>query len=341
MPSIWDSVQYFKVSWQILMILHSISHRKGEGADKEGKMSSLITSHNPTNHQLINNLLKGSLFDTMKVASKLLAVTAVLANAVHSNALKSSVRGELHQEADAELASRVAERRTLHPDKQYTKNVKQEGRRQEEETSTYWWLGKQSSEKDVVYKSNNEDKAATRASNGNPDIQHIQRAHMQEETSTYWWLSKQSSEKNVVYNSNNEDEGAIIASNGKDSVSVFIIEVDNNPDTSDLPYQTPNEEHTDTSGILTPDSLPSVAEVSGAPTYTPIDDEVTVFPNNTSTINATDLTEPTDKPTSAISTPDTLPPVAGVSGTPTYTPTGEEGTLLPNITSPVVTTDLP
>ena len=84
----------------------------------------------------------------------------------------------------------------------------------------------------------------------------------------YWWLGKRSSEKDVVYipndeemqvvSSNVEEESAQTASGGKSSFSVFTIEVDNNPDTSGLPYRAPSKY---------PTARPTNAPVeSGSPT---------------------------------------------------------------------------
>lgn len=78
--------------------------------------------------------------------------------------------------------------------------------------------------------------------NGRQAQQHERRAQDQ---SAYWWLSKTSSEKDVAYKPADEAGGeGDSASNGKDSFSVFTIDIDNNPDTSDLPYSAPSREPT-------------------------------------------------------------------------------------------------
>ena len=311
----------------------------------------------------------------MKVATRLLAATAVIEHVVNSNALKSSIRGDIRPDADVELASRLSERRTLHPDYQH---MNHEGRRQEE-TSPYWWLGKQSSEKDIVYKSNKAEQGTTRANNG------------------------------------------------KDSFSVFTIDIDNNPDTSDLPYRAPSKKPTDkpTSAPTTnsPSSPPTetvtiqrvspqnivsysaqrdintyyfpvwidtfkgcVSSPSVPPVYKSFPDEY-LFSSITSCcqswfdsddcsdsdgialmtsteeeydeymfrmngvqaysgggdssskdFSSNDGPRPSPVPPS---TPETPPPVAEVSGTPTYTPTGDKVTVFPNITSPELPASTP
>jgi hypothetical protein len=77
--------------------------------------------------------------------------------------------------------------------------------------------------------------------NGQQAQQHERRAQDQ---SSYWWLSKTSSEKDVVYKPAEEAGEGDSASNGKDSFAVFTIDIDNNPDTSDLPYRAPSREPT-------------------------------------------------------------------------------------------------
>lgn len=128
----------------------------------------------------------------MKATSQqLLTAAAVVAAASRSNALKSSVRGGARSDAanPPEEVTSLPKRRIL----------QQRERRAEDEDS------------------------------GSP----------------YWWLSKKASEKDIVYKSENEasDEGSS-ASNGKDSFSVFTIDIDNNPDTSDLPYRAPSKKPT-------------------------------------------------------------------------------------------------
>jgi hypothetical protein len=73
----------------------------------------------------------------------------------------------------------------------------------------------------------------------------VQPQRRAQDKTEYWWLSKTSSEKDVVYKpadeAGNEGESA---NNGKDSFSVFTIDIDNNPDTSELPYRAPSREPT-------------------------------------------------------------------------------------------------
>lgn len=85
----------------------------------------------------------------------------------------------------------------------------------------------------------------------------------EQEMSSYWWLSKESSEKDIVYKTNVEQGGTsrTSGSNGVDSFSVFTIDVDNNPDTSELPYRAPTKiptaKPTSSPTTLTPTSSPT------------------------------------------------------------------------------------
>ena len=70
---------------------------------------------------------------------------------------KSSFRGGSPSDRDvADPSSRVSPRRTL-----------QKKERQEQEMSSYWWLSKESSEKDIVYKTNVQQGGTSRTSGSN------------------------------------------------------------------------------------------------------------------------------------------------------------------------------
>lgn len=128
-----------------------------------------------------------------------LTTTAVLAAAATSgNAIKPAFRGRLNSEVDAVLSSEAPPRRVLHSDNTNQQREQKERRQEEQGASSYWWLNKQSSEKDIVYKSEELGQGADSS-----------------------------------------------ASNGRDSFSVFTISIDNNPDTSGLPYRAPSKKPTE------------------------------------------------------------------------------------------------
>ena len=91
----------------------------------------------------------------------------------------------------------------------------------------------------------------------------------EEQGATYWWLNKKSSEKDIVYKaSEGESE-----SNDKDSFSIFTIAVDNNPDTSDLPYTAPSKTPTPkpTSSPTETNAIPSPSETAIVQLAPPLD----------------------------------------------------------------------
>eukprot|EP00956_Cyclotella_meneghiniana_P014025 scaffold20758_cov74-Cyclotella_meneghiniana.AAC.8 len=109
------------------------------------------------------------------------------------------------------------------------------------------------------------------------------------DVSSYWWLSKESSEKDIVYKpSAQQQQGGVTNSrtsgstgNGMDSFAVFTIDVDNNPDTSELPYRAPTKLPT-----AKPTSTPTALK---PPTSSPTETAVTDSPI---TLNSVELVSP-------------------------------------------------